>query len=180
MADLTPTRSNRPTKTLLAIAMATALAAPAEGLRQVAYYDPPGILTACRGHTGADVQQNVRYSLAQCDAWMTGDMRHAVDLVDRCAPGLPPEVLAAFADAVFNLGPTIACDTANSTAARYLHQYSIGGVNNPHSGAPLLAAACNQLPRWDHSTVAGVLVSLPGLTKRRAAERDLCLQGVNS
>ena len=45
------------------------------------------------------------------------------------------------------------------------------------SGAPLLQAACNQLPRWDNARIAGVLVPLPGLTKRRAAERTLCLQG---
>lgn len=180
MAEPIPTRSNRATKLALAASLATALAVPAEGLRQVAYYDPPGILTACRGHTGADVRANVRYSLAQCDAWMTDDMRQAVGLVDRCAPGLPPQVLAAFADAVFNAGPTIACDTVNSTAARYLRQYSAGGVTNPGSGAPLLIAACGQLPRWDKARVAGVLVALPGLTRRRAAERDLCLQGANS
>jgi lysozyme len=34
--------------------------------------------------------------------------------------------------------------------------------------------ACNELPRW---TLAGGK-ELPGLVKRRAAERDLCLQGL--
>lgn len=37
--------------------------------------------------------------------------------------------------------------------------------------------ACDQLVRWDKARVAGVMVSLPGLTKRRAKERDLCLSG---
>ena len=36
----------------IAAILATAIAVPAEGLRQWAYYDPPGILTVCRGHTG--------------------------------------------------------------------------------------------------------------------------------
>jgi GH24 family phage-related lysozyme (muramidase) len=161
----------------IAAVLATALAVPAEGLRQVAYYDPPGILTACRGHTGADVKPNVRYSLDQCDQWMTSDMRAAVAKVDVCAPGLPPEVLAAFGDAVFNMGSTIACDPASSTAARYLRQYSAGTVVDPDRGLPLLRAACDQLPRWDKARVAGVMVSLPGLMKRRAAERALCLRG---
>lgn len=162
MAD----QRKKPGRLALAAVLAAALAAPAEGLRQVAYYDPPGILTACRGHTGPDVHSGVRYSLEQCDAWFTSDMRAAVAKVDACAPGLPPEVLAAFSDATFNLGPTIACDPVRSTAARALR-------------AGQLRAACDQLLRWDKARVAGVLVALPGLTKRRAAERDLCLKGVS-
>jgi GH24 family phage-related lysozyme (muramidase) len=156
--------NERARKIAVATALATALAAPAEGLRQIAYYDPPGILTACRGHTGPDVKAGVVYSLAQCDAWLTADMRKAITQVERCAPGLPPPVLAAFADAAFNMGPTIACDTRSSTAARHLHEGR-------------LVDACNQLPRWNKARVAGVLVPLPGLTTRRAAERDLCMQG---
>ena len=148
-----------------ATALATAIAIPAEGLRQFAYYDPPGILTVCRGHTGADVLAGRKYSLAECDAFMTADMRQAVAQVERCQPGLPAPVLAAFADATFNMGPTIACDTSKSTAARYL---AAGGY----------AAACAQLPRWNKARVLGVMVSLPGLTTRRGAERNLCMTGV--
>lgn len=148
----------------LATALAIALAVPAEGIRRVAYYDPPGILTVCRGHTGADVAKGRVYSLAECDAFMSADMKIAVAHVERCVPGLPPHVLAAFSDAVFNMGPRITCDTKNSTAARLLK-----------SGA--IPAACDQLPRWDKASIGGVMVSLPGLTKRRAAERQLCLTG---
>lgn len=148
----------------IVVAAAAALAAPAEGLRQVAYYDPPGILTVCRGHTGPDVQKAHRYSLAECDALFTQDMAKAVDQVDRCVPGLPEPVLAAFSDAVFNMGPTIACNVQASTAARLL-------------AAGRIEEACRQLPRWDKARVAGVLVPLPGLTKRRAAEMAVCLEG---
>jgi lysozyme len=148
----------------IAAALAAAIAIPAEGLRQVAYFDPPGILTVCRGHAGSDVVAGRRYTLAECDALLDADMRIAVEAVDRCVPGLPEPVLAAFADAAFNLGPTIACNRQASTAARLL-------------AAGDLRGACNQLPRWNRARIAGVLVELPGLTKRRAAERDLCLQG---
>ena len=148
-----------------AAALATAIAVPAEGLRQFAYYDPPGILTVCYGHTGADVTAKRKYSLDECGALLTADMQRAVAQVEACRPGLPVPVLAAFADAAFNLGPGIACSTANSTAARMLY---VGD----------LAGACNQLPRWDKSRVLGVMVALPGLTRRRAAERDHCLTGV--
>lgn len=149
-----------------AAALATAIALPAEGLRRVAYYDPPGILTVCNGHTGADVVKGKVYSLAECSAFLTTDMQGALGAVDRCHPGLPVPVLAAFADAAFNIGPMVACDTRNSTAARLLRAGDYAG-------------ACQQLPRWNRARVLGVMVELPGLTKRRAAERELCLSGAS-
>lgn len=147
-----------------AAALATALAIPAEGLRQIAYYDPPGILTVCYGHTGADVVAKRKYSLHECGALLTVDMQNAIAQVERCHPGLPVPVLAAFADAAYNIGPTVACSRTSSTAARMLD-------------AGNLVGACHQLPRWDKARVLGVMVTLPGLTKRRALERDLCLTG---
>ena len=148
------------TKRLSAVAaIATAIAIPAEGLRQWAYYDPPGILTVCYGHTGADVIANVKYSLDNCKAMLTEDMMEAVNAVEKCHPNLPENVHAAFADAVFNLGPKVACD---STASRYL-------------GSGQIEMACKELPRWNKARVAGMLVPLPGLTKRRNAEMALCL-----
>ena len=155
---MTPTKRNASI-----VAMAIAIATGAEGLRQYAYRDPPGILTVCYGHTG-DVGRR-RYSLEDCEALLSADMLEAVEQVEKCAPGLPAPVLAAFSDAVFNIGPKVACDTGNSTAARMLAAGDYQG-------------ACDQLVRWDKARVAGVMVSLPGLTKRRAKERDLCLLGV--
>ncbi|NML61845.1 lysozyme [Massilia sp. RP-1-19] len=148
-----------------ATALATAIAIPAEGLRQFAYFDPPGILTVCYGHTGADVQKGRRYSLSECDALLSEDMRKAMDYVNRCVPGLPVPILAAFGDATYNLGPVVSCDTRNSKAARELR-------------AGNYEAACNQLVRWDKARVLGVMITLPGLTKRRTKERDLCLTGL--
>lgn len=146
-----------------AIAAATAIAIPAEGLRQWAYLDPPGVLTVCYGST-TNVERGKKYSLEECKARLDADMLAAVETVERCQPGLPENVLAAFADAVYNMGPTIACDRGRSTAARLLatQQYD---------------AACNQLPRWSKARVAGQMVELPGLTKRREKERQLCLSG---
>jgi lysozyme len=145
----------------VAASLATAIAIPAEGLRQYAYYDPPGILTVCYGST-TNVVKGKKYSLEECRARLDTDMAQAIDAVERCVPGLPENVLAAFGDAVYNIGPKIACDTQRSTAARLLK-------------AGEIAAACQQLPRWDKANIAGVMVSLPGLTKRRAAEKTLCL-----
>jgi len=141
--------------------LATVIAVPAEGLRQWAYYDPPGILTVCYGST-TDVVKGKKYSLDECKARLDKDMMDAVVAVDRCVPGAPVPVLAAFADAVYNIGPKIACSSEMSTAARLLK-------------AGQWDAACGQLPRWDKARVAGVLITLPGLTKRRKAEELLCL-----
>jgi GH24 family phage-related lysozyme (muramidase) len=96
---------------------------------------------------------------------LTSDMHKAVDIVAECVPGLPEKVHAAFADAVFNMGPTIACSKKKSTAARMLAEGDYVG-------------ACNQLARWTKARIMGAMVELPGLVKRRARERELCLQGV--
>lgn len=155
------TQKNR--RIAAAVAAASSLAASFEGLRQYAYYDPPGILTVCYGST-TNVEKGRKYSLEECEDRLNDDMTFAVATVEGCQPGLPEPVLIAFADAVFNMGPTIACDRGRSTAARLLatKQYD---------------AACNQLPRWNKARVAGQMVELPGLTKRRLKEQALCLNG---
>jgi sRNA-binding protein len=89
-------------------------------------------------------------------------MREALQIVERCVPGLPVRVLAAFGDAVYNIGPTVACDVTKSTAARMLK-------------AGQLEQACRQLPRWNKARVFGVLTELLGLTKRRKLEMAVCL-----
>lgn len=153
-----------PTRIAAAIGAAVAIAVPAEGLRQYAYYDPPGILTVCFGST-TDVEAGRFYSMAECQERLNADMRNAVLIVEKCQPGLPEPVLAAFSDAVFNIGPVVACDPKRSTAARLL-------------AAREYRAACDQLPKWNKARVAGQIIELPGLTKRRAKERELCLWGL--
>ena len=148
----------------IAAVLATAIAIPAEGLRQWAYRDPVGIATICFGST-VGVKLGDFRTIPECKAMLTKEMDHVIEAVDRCRPGLPPEVLAAFSDAAYNLGEHIACDGKRSTAARMLAAGDIAG-------------ACNQLPRWSKAKVAGVLIDLPGLVKRREMERQLCLRGV--
>ena len=143
---------------LVAIAsVAAVLAAGHEGLRQYAYNDPiPGdpILTVCYGST-TQVERGKRYSLEECKQRLDADMLEAVTAVERCHPNLPDNVLIAFADAVYNIGPKVAC---NSTASKYLSQGNY-------------TAACNELPKWNKSN--GVV--LKGLTRRREEERKICL-----
>lgn len=147
-----------------AAAIATALAIPAEGLRQVAYRDPVGIPTICFGSTKG-VKLGDHKTVEECKAMLTTEMLEAVNAVDKCVPNLPPNVLAAFSDAAYNIGPTVACDTTHSTAARKLKAGDFAG-------------ACRELPKWDKARLAGQMVALPGLTKRRAAEMAVCLEGL--
>ncbi len=160
---MSPTDNQR--RIASAVALATAIAVPAEGLRQWAYNDTGGILTVCRGHTGKDVERGKYYSLAQCEQYLDTDMLNAVLIVEKCTTNLPANVLAAFADITYNAGSTAACDTKHSTAARYLK-------------AGMVKEACAELPKWNKAKVAGVLVPLPGLTKRRNAEVQVCLEGL--
>jgi lysozyme len=149
------------------VAAVVGIAAPAEGIRHYAYYDPPHILTVCEGHTGPDVVAGRYYSDGECYALTQADAGKAVDAVLKCAPDAPDSVAVAFGDAVFNLGPAIACDRTRSTAARLLYAHE-------------WRAACEQLLRWDKATVGGVSVALRGLTKRRALERNVCVSGLPS
>jgi len=154
-----------PSQKAIALVIATAIAIPAEGLRQKWYADPIGLPTVCYGHTGADVDKNKVYSLAECKALLDKDMTHALRTVESCRPNLPAKTLAAWSSAVYNLGPTITCNQSKSTAARLL-------------AAGKLREACLQLPRWSRAKVGGVSVELPGLVKRRNAEMKLCLEGL--
>lgn len=152
-------------KTALVTAVLAVLG-PAEGMRQVAYRDPPGILTVCEGHTdaagGPKIDPHHVYTIAECKKFAQADALHAVETVQACAPAdIPDRVAVAFSDAVFNLGQRIACDRTRSTAARMLYAHNWPG-------------ACAQLTQWDKATVMGYVIALPGLTKRRALERSIC------
>lgn len=147
-----------------ALALAVAIAAPAEGLRRAAYSDPVGIITICYGSTEA-VRPGDQAQMRECHARLSRDMLIAVEQVEECVPGLPDHMLAAWSDAVFNLGPRIVCDQSSSTAARLIK-------------AGKLLDACDELPKWNKARVAGQLIALPGLTTRRERERQLCRSGV--
>ena len=145
-----------------ALAAAAALAAGFEGLRQSPYLDPrpnDAILTVCYGHTGPDIERR-KYSLEECTKLLEADMLSAVQQVNKCHPDLPFGVQVAFSDAVYNIGPKVAC---NSTASKYLSQGNY-------------EAACKELPKWNKSN--GIV--LPGLTRRRNKEMEICLDSIKN
>jgi len=154
-------KTNNAKKAGVGLALACAVAAPFEGFRNWAYSDPVGIPTACFGTTKG-VKLGQYYTDEQCHALLNKEMTEAVEAVIRCVPhDMTENQIAAFGSAVYNIGPKLVCDQRNSTAARLLANGQI-------------LEACEQLTRWSRARVGGVSVELPGLVKRRSAERDLC------
>lgn len=140
------------------LAIAGVLGAHFEGQRLVAYQDVGNTWTICDGHT-AGVKRGDTATEDQCRAYLETDMGEAFTQVQRCikAP-LTIAQAAAFTDAAYNLGPQVVC---GSTLQRLANSGDIHG-------------ACEQLTRWTHA--AGQ--EMPGLVKRRQAERDLCIEGL--
>ena len=137
------------------VAIALTMVASFEGLRQAAYLDPVGIPTICFGETKG-VRLGQRATLEQCSAMLAGSLELANHAVNDCirAP-LPDYRRAALVSFTYNVGQANLC---SSTLARKLNAGDAVG-------------ACNELPRWNRAK--GVV--LPGLTKRRAVERNMCL-----
>jgi len=126
-----------------------------EGKRHAPYLDDVGVLTVCYGHTGADIIEDKRYTIEECQVLLEADLEIARQHVARCLP-MPKlaHIEAALVSATFNLGAQIVCGSTLQRKA----------LANDWPGA------CAELPRWNRG---GGRV-LRGLTLRRADERAMC------
>lgn len=146
------------------LAVAIAIVAPAEGLRTAAYRDPVGIPTICFGET-RNVKMGDTATRAECEAMLSTRLQEFHAALRTCLPALdaaPAEVQAALVSWSYNIGTGAAC---KSTLVRKARSGDLRG-------------ACDELPKWNKARVAGQLVVLPGLTRRRAEERALCLSAL--
>jgi lysozyme len=125
-----------------------------EGTIPRAYRDPIGIITSCTGHTGPELKMGQTFTPEECRDQLEKDLlAHSAAL--NCVPGdLAPHEKAAIISFSFNVGNAAFC---KSTMARRFNEHNS-------------RAACAELSRW---TIAGGR-ELPGLVKRRAAERAVC------
>lgn len=143
-------------------ACATALVVPLvmlwEGTVLRSYKDPVSILTACTGHTGPELRMGQTFTKEQCETMLYGDLLKHADALDCIKTPLADNQKAAFLSFAFNVGNGAFCQ---STLAR-------------KANAGDLMGACAELSRW---VMAGGR-ELPGLVKRRAAERQLCEKGL--
>lgn len=141
------------------LAAVVAICAPAiayfEGMVPSTYADPVGIPTLCYGHTGPDVTPGRVATLDECQALLHGDIAEAYAGVQECI-GVPMLAYqaAALTSFTFNVGRGNLC---RSTLARKANYGDWIG-------------ACAELSKWTYAKG----IQLPGLVKRRAAERAIC------
>ena len=141
-----------------AVALVVPLVMLYEGTVLQSYRDPIGIITACVGHTGPELRMGQRYTRQQCEDMLYGDLLKHTAALDCIKRPMTDGQKAAFLSFAFNVGNKAFCD---STLARKANAGDMPG-------------ACAELSRW---TRAGGR-ELPGLVKRRAAERELCEKGL--
>ena len=143
-----------------AAALAVALVGGFEGLRQTAYPDPATggkPWTICYGHT-AGVNPGDRKSLDECKSLLLSDLTAYSQGVLACTSvQLPDERFVALTSFAYNVGVQAAC---KSSVVRLINQ------GKTREG-------CDALMKYNRA--AGIV--FPGLTKRRAKERELCLKG---
>lgn len=145
----------------VAAALAVGLVTSAEGVRQVAYPDPATKgepWTVCMGHTGG-VKPGDRYSLDECKAMLVRDLESYATGIERCVTApLPDPRYVALVSFAYNIGVGGAC---KSSVVRLIN-------------AGETKAGCDALMRYNRA--AGIV--FPGLTRRRAKEREMCLEGL--
>lgn len=148
-----------------AATFASAMGLYFEGVYPVGYADPVGIPTDCAGETGPDVQiGKQRFTFDECIRRYPPRLQRVWDEgLSRCVyRDVSMHEGAALVSWGDNVGVAAAC---SSTLVRKLN----AGAEPP--------VWCAQLLRWDKATVLGVTVTLPGLKKRRMAEKEMCLGG---
>lgn len=129
-----------------------------EGCRFQAYRDVRGLWTIGYGHT-SNVTPNSIIDQQQADAFLEIDLTTAATRIAALITiPLTQNQFDALTSFEFNTG-----GLRGSTMQRLLN----GGD---------YAGAADQFPRWNKSVVDGQLVEIPGLTRRRAAERALFLE----
>jgi len=144
------------------IALACAFIQPWEGLWLTAKVDKIGTgrpVTACYGETEG-VKLGQRFTKQQCDEMLAKKLpRYAAEIAPCIRVPISEKTRAAFISFAYNVGSAGAC---RSTAFKLLN-------------AGNTRAACDALMNWNRAQ--GRVVK--GLTNRRAAERRLCIEGIN-
>ena len=142
-------------------ALAAALVAAVgafEGLRTVAYRDPVGIPTICFGETRG-VKMGDRAAVAECKQMLGDRLLEFEAGIAKCLrnpSAIPDGAWAASVSLAYNIGVGGFC---KSSVRRELDAGNI-------------TAACNNFRRFVYAKG----IKLPGLVKRREAERQMCLR----
>ena len=153
-----------------ALALAIAVIAHFEGMRHQAYLDTGGVPTICAGHTqGVKIGQTA--TEAQCEAYLQGEVKASLAVVDRYTIHPQPVTRrAALASFVYNEG---AGNFLGSTLLKKLNAGDVVGACHE------LTHACHVDKATGRQICDGWIydngVKIPGLVKRREEEEALCL-----
>ena len=120
--------------------------------------DPVGIPTICFGETKG-VRLGQKATVEECKGMLAESLKIADQAVLLCTKvPLSDERRAALVSFTYNVGGHAYC---TSTLVKKLNSGNTFG-------------ACDELLRWNKAKG----ITLPGLTRRRHAERELCIKGV--
>jgi lysozyme len=131
-----------------------------EGCVLTAYQDVAGIWTIGYGHT-AGVTAGMTFTQAQADQALKADLLIAETAVGEDLAGAKASnnQFAAMVSLCYNIG------AANFAASTVLKEHLAGRTQK----------AADAFLLWDEATIGGVLKEVPGLIRRRKAERTLYL-----
>lgn len=150
---------SKKTGLVLAVAIAMPLTAQYEGLRMRANLDPVGILQICYGETEGVRVGDIK-TKKECDDILTARLGYFALVVDNMIePPISPKTQAALASLTYNIGE------GSLKKSKLLRLANEGQM----------IAACDEMRKWVYAKGK----KLPGLVKRREAERQLCLEGLN-
>ncbi len=134
-----------------------------EGVRLKAYVDPVGILTIGYGHTGRDVKPGQKITLQKAEDLLKADLEHAAKGVrKKLQVELNENQFSALTSFTYNVGIGA---LSRSTLLRKLNAGDFSG-------------AAREFGKWVNGTINGRKVPLPGLVRRRKAERALFEESV--
>lgn len=152
--------ASRLNRSAAAAALCTGLVGGFEGLRTTAYPDPATgrePWTVCYGETEG-VRRGDRHTPAECKAMLARSLEGYALRLEACVTRpMADETYAAFLSLSYNIGSGGFC---KSSVARL---WNAGETR----------AACEAMLRFNKAN--GIV--FPGLTRRRQAERALCLKG---
>ena len=147
-----------------ALVLAVPLVAKFEGLWLTAKVDRIGTgrpISWCYGETQGNVKAGQRFTKEQCDAMLAARLPQYANAIAPCIKvHISDKTRAALVSFSYNVGTSAAC---KSTAFKLLNAGNTRG-------------ACDALMNWTRAQ--GKFVQ--GLANRRAAERRLCIEGINS
>jgi len=136
-----------------------------EGLELEAYLCPANVWTIGYGHTGPDVGPGMQITESEAEDLLRKDLHKFERAVERLVMvPMNPNEFAALVSLTYNIGEG---NFSKSSCLRYLNQGN-------------RKEAANRIELWNKARVGGELTVLEGLVRRRAAEKALFLDPVDS